>query len=61
MVDGFNMLNNFSPTSVRDRIDRTFSLQRDAEGNRLSNVGLPRDSSRLLPGRQFRFGAGLSF
>ncbi len=61
MVDGFNMLNDFSPTSVRDRIDRTFSLERDAEGNRLSSVGLPRDSTRLLPGRQFRLGARLSF
>ena len=55
MVDGFNMLNDFSPTNVEKRIDRTFAI------NGGSALGSPRQSSHLLPGRQFRLGARLSF
>ncbi len=55
MVDGFNMLNDFSPTGVEGRIDRTFIV----EGG--SAVGSPRRSTQLLPGRQFRLGARVSF
>ncbi len=55
MVDGFNMLNDFSPTGVEGRIDRTFVV---AGG---SAVGSPGRSTSLLPGRQFRFGVRLSF
>jgi len=54
MLDGFNMLNDFSPTSVGERISRTFS-----DGS--SAIGLPRTSGALLPGRQFRIGARVSF
>ncbi len=55
MVDGFNLLNNFSPTGVSERINRTFRV---AGG---SSVGSPRASTSLLPGRQFRLGTRISF
>ena len=55
MVDGFNLLNNFSPTGVSERINREFRV---AGG---SSVGSPRSSTSLLPGRQFRFGGRISF
>ena len=61
MVDGFNLLNDFSPTGVSGRIDRTFIVARDADGGRLSSLGSPRQSTQLLPGRQIRLGARLSF
>ncbi len=54
MLDGFNMLNAFSPTGVNGRIDRTFS-----DGT--SRVGQPTNSGSYLPGRQFRVGVRLSF
>ncbi len=55
MVDGFNLLNDFSPTSVSERINRTFLVSGG------SSVGSPRQSTGLLPGRQFRLGTRLSF
>ena len=55
MADGFNMLNDFSPTAVCERIDRQFLT---GEG---SCIGSPRQSTSLLPGRQFRMGARISF
>ncbi len=55
MVDGFNLLNDFSPTGVSERINREFRV---AGG---SSVGSPRASNSLLPGRQFRLGTRLSF
>ena len=61
MLDGFNLLNDFSPTSVQERRDRTYNVHLDSAGNRVSAVGSPRVASSLLPGRQFRLGARISF
>ena len=61
MVDGFNLLNSFSPTGVDGRRDRTFQVARDSSGGRISSVGSPRNTNSLNPGRQFRFGVRASF
>ena len=55
MVDGFNLLNDFSPTNVGERYNRSFNV---AGG---SAVGSPRSTNQLLPGRQFRLGVRASF
>ena len=61
MVDGFNLLNNASPTGVSERRDRTYVIHRDASGGTVSSVGGPRDSRSILAGRQFRVGARIAF
>ena len=55
IADGFNMLNDFSPTGIDNRLGRNFAV------TGTTSIGSPRTTGSLVPGRQIRLGARVVF